>query len=1111
MNHYSCYKPIRTLIFFPGLFLFAAFQSWPGDRVVQALIEPAPAIETYSLEGLPVSFRPAPGQYLLIQFWKPKDSQSIEFNKETLSFYRRFHEKGLAALSVCCDASEDDAAKTAERWKIDWPQVLNDEEKPPLTEQFGVTAIPRRFLVNDAGKVVLDNPSGNDAHEKIAELLKVSLDSLPIPPPPQEVQIQDTRSIGSMRESPPPPFSGGSLAIQDRDMSDPRLLFGTPEERKQADETIKIFRKISLALFNYSLDRNGGIPNWLSDLYPDYLSDDVSLICPSDPTPLSKYVNLTDRNVPSSFTFEFAPVTISGTDNRQQKIKLLEKYGDRVPIVRCFNFPRPLCLTYGGEIFFMDEIWERIIPPGKTVNDPDAKVRRQLMTIAVTLNQYKKEKGDVPEELENLSPDFLADPSVFINPVTNEPFSYQFSSSRKNTIQPEKGATYREWKNAQLAEFGEIVPIVRAADVLENEQVINLSYGGEIWQSQSEWEKDVITPIVITPPSVLRVEEGSEESALQARGWLQDPLRTESPVNAPEMMMPLRGEWNFAKNTKQLRMIDSQKAPTTILFSPLIDKGEIRFKARVPEGQEGIKVIFGYTSPSRFFTMSIGEFANQTMTVRKWSDLKGLDVKTVSEKISYSFPRNEWHDIRITVDDGSRTAECFIDGKSMLTYKSNESPAGRLGLGTWYTAADFENIVIRGSETPPVTKPEATPSENTRNANIPVASFISARPRNAKILSASLILENTRSADFLSATSSQEKTQNPDIRSIPPASRKPPQSFEKIGIVVKWDEKTNQGYRIYAVSWNSPAFNANLKSDDLIVAINGTAFHPADDAEATRGKAEEILNHQGDPPWTLGVIRVGKETQEDIPIQPVPVQKTTDPKSFDGPYGTAIMGPNGMGIIGTNQPIFTINIPKEWKPFPTAGSLKIQDTTDTLSVAGLWNIDGQTIFQRDIQSSSSMLLFSPWIEKGEIRLRANPTGETEGVLIFLGFTYSTLPYLVWNIGGNHNTTSTLEKWDINILMNGNPVVFNQRRFTLPQNQWHDIRLIVNSETSEVKGYVDRQQLFNIGVAEPLSGRFGIGTMHTSASFDRIEIISASDTVQADGETIAPVTPELAPK
>ena len=142
--------------------------------------ETIPAWETTSVMGLPVTLRPPKGETLLIQFWNPKKRETAELAKELRTLYKRLHESGLNAISVCMDGTEDNILSFASTWRILWPQVLDQEGEEKISETLGITEIPCNILINDNGEILARNLTGMEAHETVAKILNVSLDDLPL-------------------------------------------------------------------------------------------------------------------------------------------------------------------------------------------------------------------------------------------------------------------------------------------------------------------------------------------------------------------------------------------------------------------------------------------------------------------------------------------------------------------------------------------------------------------------------------------------------------------------------------------------------------------------------------------------------------------------------------------------------------------------------------------------------------------------------------------------------------------------------------------------------------------------------------------------------------------
>jgi hypothetical protein len=138
-----------------------------------------------------------------------------------------------------------------------------------------------------------------------------------------------------------------------------------------------------------------------------------------------------------------------------------------------------------------------------------AECKRNLERIGVAILAYRKDHKDIPNWLSDLVPKYLPEESVFICPVTRKtdrlsPFgaldpkircSYLFGFAPVQIPAVIKGAfqgpmmTMREWKRQQMGIVGSEVPIVRC---LLHKPVLNLSFGGRIYESPLFWEENYL-------------------------------------------------------------------------------------------------------------------------------------------------------------------------------------------------------------------------------------------------------------------------------------------------------------------------------------------------------------------------------------------------------------------------------------------------------------------------------------------------------------------------------------------------------------------------------------------------------------------------------------------
>jgi hypothetical protein len=152
-----------------------------------------------------------------------------------------------------------------------------------------------------------------------------------------------------------------------REEKRPKLVKQPALEGGHMEECKKNLEKINQAIAKYK-EEHGVLPNWLSDLYPKYLSDPDGLICPADTSePKGSRLSrsgfrpfLQDPEMPCSYVYQFTPAR----GYREQKGRQLKEFGDKVPMVRCLwhisrsGYP-VINLSHGGEIYLSGTNWEK--------------------------------------------------------------------------------------------------------------------------------------------------------------------------------------------------------------------------------------------------------------------------------------------------------------------------------------------------------------------------------------------------------------------------------------------------------------------------------------------------------------------------------------------------------------------------------------------------------------------------------------------------------------------------------------------------------------------------------------------------------------------------------
>lgn len=134
---------------------------------------------------------------------------------------------------------------------------------------------------------------------------------------------------------------------------------------QEKEACIKNLKTIYTAVQAYQL-KHKDLPNWLSDLVPDYLPDNNVLICPvcrrtgriEDPP-------LADPNITSSYLFEFCPLSIGNMvpgaahrTRRDWKRRQMGVVGSAVPIIRCRHHSPALNVSFDGNVYESPGQWE---------------------------------------------------------------------------------------------------------------------------------------------------------------------------------------------------------------------------------------------------------------------------------------------------------------------------------------------------------------------------------------------------------------------------------------------------------------------------------------------------------------------------------------------------------------------------------------------------------------------------------------------------------------------------------------------------------------------------------------------------------------------------------
>lgn len=319
----------------------------------------------------------------------------------------------------------------------------------------------------------------------------------------------------------------------------PEANLQIPDELKGCSKRL---RTIYNVLKRYEKEK-GSLPDWLSDLVPDYLSADM-LIWPEDgpqSTPLAP-----DHHLPCSFGYQYSSsMTLPQGEMSYREFKDKERkiWGDAVPLVRYYIGKQCLNVSFDGRIYISGTAWETEIKPQEgapeililrkvsvptspistkktevaaepqSVSGQPLKYRipeqnldipdtlkpcaERLRKIYAALKKYEKEKDRMPYWLSDLVPDYLDAETLFCpddeshkssywpDPKLACSYCYELNPTELRS-RPPLDKTMRHYKTLQHGLFGGVLPIVRC---FHHGRVLNLAWDGRIYISPLFFEQ----------------------------------------------------------------------------------------------------------------------------------------------------------------------------------------------------------------------------------------------------------------------------------------------------------------------------------------------------------------------------------------------------------------------------------------------------------------------------------------------------------------------------------------------------------------------------------------------------------------------------------------------
>ncbi len=125
------------------------------------------------LNGKPVSLSSFRGKYVFIDFWASWCHPCREENPFVAKAYQKFKTKGFEVLGVSLDGNREAWIKAMKEDNVEWKQVSNLMGfKDEVVSKYGITSIPRNFLIDPSGIIIAMDLRGPMLEEELSKILK---------------------------------------------------------------------------------------------------------------------------------------------------------------------------------------------------------------------------------------------------------------------------------------------------------------------------------------------------------------------------------------------------------------------------------------------------------------------------------------------------------------------------------------------------------------------------------------------------------------------------------------------------------------------------------------------------------------------------------------------------------------------------------------------------------------------------------------------------------------------------------------------------------------------------------------------------------------------------
>lgn len=108
---------------------------------------------------------------VLLDFWASWCIPCLKEMPDIADLHDKYKNKGFEIIGISIDKSRDKWRRMVERTGMHWVQFLDSNLSDPITNRYGVTAIPHTVLIDERGEIIAINLRGENLRKKIEVLL----------------------------------------------------------------------------------------------------------------------------------------------------------------------------------------------------------------------------------------------------------------------------------------------------------------------------------------------------------------------------------------------------------------------------------------------------------------------------------------------------------------------------------------------------------------------------------------------------------------------------------------------------------------------------------------------------------------------------------------------------------------------------------------------------------------------------------------------------------------------------------------------------------------------------------------------------------------------------